>query len=330
MDKFSALDTFSETIAPYRYMWNSIEARVCALVINGEYFLLSSRMYLTINAAEGRDSLVEHEGLGVAMWIQNIPIAQLDDLLRQLRNPGNVTLGGRTLRLDYFNNSSYWIMDKYSGIHTGYLKLDYPYVMLQTNSSGNMDWSDLEKQLYRYGYNGLQSVAEENLGFPVGASYTSNIILAAPIYLKIKKVEIQRESLIIFIETHESVNIRDIELSYEIKHDDNSIKALNDRIYFDESEVIQHAIGLKLIKKSIKANGSISEARTWLYDKLNTEPIDANWIHHESPQKESLAWRILSPLLEERNGVELYDGHKLLHRYLLRGALNRLHFKNLF
>lgn len=146
----SVINTFSGTTVPYRGMWQSIEARICALRKEGSHQLLSMRVFLTAEETGSGRTLVEHPGLDVAMWIEKISIRYLDELLRQLRDEKTLTIGRRVLTLDAFENSS-WICDKYSGRYRGYLELEYPYVILYASGKSFnevADWSELNKQLH--------------------------------------------------------------------------------------------------------------------------------------------------------------------------------------
>lgn len=319
MDKINAVNSFSGTTVPYRRMWETIEARICALKKEESYHLLSTRIFLTAEEFESRRVLVEHESLDIAMWMERIPISYLDELLYQLRDAKTLTIGERSLNLNMYENSTEWGCEKYSGRYRGYLELEYPYITLHTNATSldKIDWNDIEKQLNRFGYNSLRETAFENLGFHVGGAYTPQIVLAAPIYLKLKGMNVQNNSLVVSVESHNSAVLADMSLSYEIKYEqDEKIKTLNQRVSFSESDIREHEGRFQVLKKEINADGKIVEARTWLHDKWTTEPIDSDWIRQERTPREGVGWRILSPLLEEKRPTELIDGHRQLRRYL--------------
>lgn len=315
----SVINTFSGTTVPYRGMWQSIEARICALRKEGSHQLLSMRVFLTAEETGSGRTLVEHPGLDVAMWIEKISIRYLDELLRQLRDEKTLTIGRRVLTLDAFENSP-WICDKYSGRYRGYLELEYPYVILYASGKSFnevADWSELNKQLHRHGYGELAVTSQENLGFPVGSAYATQITIAAPIYLNFKSVKIQDNSLKVTVEAHSSINLNDTTLSYEIEYEeDDTIKKLNQSTSFDEGDIVEHVDRFQILGKEVSASGRITEARTWLYDKWTTEPIDSAWVRQEVAPKESIAWRTLAPLLEERHFTDVIDGRQKLRQYL--------------
>jgi hypothetical protein len=105
-------------------------------------------------------------------------------------------------------------------------------------------------------------------------------------------------------------------LSYEIRCTGNEKQTRNGSVSFEESDVLRVENNFKLVNKSINSEETIIDARTWLYDKQSEEPVDSNWVHEESLSKESTVWRLLSPLFEDRRGIESIDGHAELRRYL--------------
>jgi hypothetical protein len=300
-------------------MWETIEARICALRKDGLHRLLSMRVFLTAEETDSGRTLVEHPGLDVAMWIEKVSARYLDELLRQLRDEKTLTIGRRSLTLEVFENSP-WRCERYSGRYRGYLSLEYPYVLLHADGKSFhevADWSDLDKQLHRHGYSDLAGTSQENLAFPVGSSYSTQIAIAAPIYLNFKSVEAQGNTIRVSVESHTCVPLKDITLSYEVKYEqEGKVKTLNETANLDESDVAECVGRFQILRKEITANGRIAEARIWLYGKWTTEPIDSTWVRQEAVLQESVAWRTLAPLLEERHRTEVIDGHRKLREYL--------------
>lgn len=319
MNKIEAINCFSGTTVPYRKMWKSIEARICALKKDNSYDLLSARIFLSANEIEKRRVLVEQDGLDIAMWIENIPINHLDELLCQLRDSKMLSIGERNLNLNLYENSTEWACEKYSGRYRGFLELEYPYIALNTGATkiDQIDWNTIEKQLNRFGYENLHKTAFENLEFYVGGAYTPQIILAAPIYLKINGLKPKDSSLKVCVESHNSVALADISLSCEIKYEQNDkITTLNKRVEISNSAITENNDSLEVIVKEINAGGWIAEARVWLHDKWTSEPIDSDWVRQERIPKEGVGWKMLAPLLEEKRASESIDGHRQLRRYL--------------
>lgn len=318
-ERVNAINIFSGTTVPYRGMWETIEARICALRKDGSNNLLSMRVFLTPEENSSGRVLVEHPGLDVVMWIEKVSIGHLDELLSQLRDERTLTIGRRLFTLEAFENSV-WNCDKYSGRYRGYLELEYPYILLHTSGKSFNEvanWSDLDKQLHRYGYSDLGSTAQENLGFPVGSAYLTQITIAAPIYLNFKSVEAQDNLLKVSIESHDSVVLENMTLGYEIKYEkDGKVKTLNQSTSFNKGNIVEHVDRFQTLRKEKQVNGRITEARIWLYEKWTTEPIDSAWVRQEAAPKKSIAWRALAPLLEERHHAELIDGHRKLRQYL--------------
>jgi hypothetical protein len=321
VDRITAINQFSGTTTPYRGMWKSIEAKVCALREGQSYQLLSTRMFLTAEETENRRLLVEREGLEVVMWTERIAISHLDELLLQLRDANTLDLGEVSLRLGFYEKSTEWFVQKYSGRYTGYVRLESPYLTLETNGSSleSVNWNQIEVRMNRFGYDGLIKTANQQLGFSIGGGYTPQIMLVAPIYLRFKTVTAQNDSLTVLVEFHQAERLTDVSLSYEIRYElDGKMQVLNDKVGFTDADIIERQDNFFLLKKEIKTGGRISEARAWLYEKWTTEPIDAEWLHQEpeTRNQQGLGWRALSPLLQERHMTTFVDGHQNLRRYL--------------
>ena len=105
---------------PYRAMWQTLEARICAVRKEGKSKLLSMRASLTAEEASNSSVLVDHPSLDVTLWIERVPASFLDELLVQLRDSKTLTVGGRSLTLEAFDNSSRRC-DEFMGRHLGYL-----------------------------------------------------------------------------------------------------------------------------------------------------------------------------------------------------------------
>ena len=318
-ERINAIDVFSGTTVPYRSMWETIEARICALRKDDSFCLLSMRVFLTDEETSDVRILLDHPGLDVVMWVDKVEARYLDQLLLQLRDSSSLTFGSRVLDLEIFENR-HWDCRRYSGRYRGYMGLDCPYVLLSTSGKSFGDvakWSDLEAQLRRHGYSDLAHTSEENLGFPVGTSYSTQIALVAPIYLNFKTVEVEDNCLTISVESHSSVPLEDMTLSYEVKYEEEGkARTLNDRTIFVEDDIAERADRFIILSKRLNVNARIVEARIWLYDKWTTEPIDSAWVRQEAIPRESVAWRILGPLLEERHRAVVIDGHAKLREYL--------------
>lgn len=318
-ERTNAINVFSGVTVPYRGMWNTIEAKICALRKDRSYTLLSMRVFLTAEESGSGRTVIDHPALDVAMWIETVPVSYLDELLRQLRDERAVTIGRRLLTLETFENSL-WRCEKFSGRYRGYLGLEYPYVLLQADGKSFhevADWSALDKQLHRHGYGGLPETAQENLSFPVGSAYSTQIVIAAPLYLRFKSVEAADNSLKISVESHSSIPLEHITISYEVKYEEESkVKTLNETANLDARHVVERSGRIQILRKEVDIGGRIVEARAWLYDKWMTEPIDSAWVRQVAAPRESIAWRILGPLLEERHHSEVINGHSKLREYL--------------
>ena len=324
-DRLNAINTFLGTTMPYRGMWETIEARICALRQNGSYRLLSMRISLTAEEANSGITLLEHPGLDVAMWIEKVEARYLDELLLQLRDSSDLAIGRRLLSLEAFENC-HWDCRRYSGRYRGYMGLDCPYVLLSTSgkSFGQVaDWSKLEAQLNRYGYSNLADTSQENLGFPVGTAYSTQIAIAAPIYLNFKGVEAEDSWLKVSVESHTSVLLKDLTLSYQVRYEEEGKdKTLSRTAVFDTSDIVERGGRFQILRKEVDAERRIAEARTWLYYAGEEASVDSAWVRQEATPKESIAWRILAPLFEELHRTDVTGGHEKLRDRLCIGHID--------
>ena len=239
---------FSDT-KEYANMWDAIEMKVVAVKgDNNTHYLLGMHATLLTNVTPMSEILLDLENVIMLHEVRSITRTELNNIIKSLEN-GCVKIGEKELKLKDFGIFDF---GHSHGHRCGPLDVDWdwPYFWLRAIGSKSVgeliNEKEISTKLNEWGYEGLWTACEENLGFKVGGAYSPHIYLTAPIYI-IADAQFKEDKLIFSVKCHRSVCPEDVIISYRIEGDTSK----HGRIKFTTDDMVSQQEDFNELQKII-------------------------------------------------------------------------------
>lgn len=300
---------FAAEVEKYPGMWGLIQLDGLAAHCEGTWHILGLQAMLALPPEEqniGSEVLFEISDTVVVVR-HTRPASDAHSLLREIQR-GEIVLGQLEVCLDAF---THFRCVKFSA-EKGWHKIVYPYVLL--NSHGKsvaevIDTSALNRRLAPYGYETLESLARETMGFPVGDAYSATLNFIMPILVE-ATANFVGDNLVVRLRCRSTLRPEDFKGAYECRTVSDTLRS---PFALGTKDVIERADDFYVMEKVFEFAPEVLSARIRVWHETQPDPLYATLIVKPAPPEMNPIFFALKVLLSsQRRQGQLLDAGQFL------------------
>lgn len=186
-------------------IWKYIEIKTCLIRLEptDKWKVGLIRIQLLNYGHSEIEILLDHDNIKLIREVRRVSF--LNDVLDKLFNSCEIEIAGELASLEYFTDQISFDFKDRTGMTNNYYVDSACYFLTRTPSSNLIGFADIQRKLrfklpkHTKPYEDLLQVCSLLLGIKFGGAYYPQILVFAPIFIKIDRFRLEDDNLVVYL-----------------------------------------------------------------------------------------------------------------------------------